>query len=143
MTEGAKAGDCRTARCSCGGLQVTALGAPRIVIACHCKECQRRTGSVLGVGAYFRKDQISPTGESKRYTRDGQEGRKLSIHFCPQCGTSVYWEAEMLAGYFGVAVGTFADPQFPAPMRSVWELSRHSWLDFAHKPAGSERQMVR
>jgi len=32
----------------------------------------------------------------------------------------------------GVAVGAFNDPQFPAPVRSVWEESRHSWVSFTH-----------
>ena len=74
------------------------------------------------------------------YVRNGQDGRKLRIHFCPECGTSVYWEPDFLPGHYGVAVVTFADPQFPAPMRSVWEESRHAWLNFEHAPMRAERQ---
>src|SRR6185437_513514 len=120
----------RSARCCCGGLQIVASGEPRIVLACHCVECQRRTGSVFGVSAYFAKDQISPRGADKLYVRDGQDGRKLSIHFCPECGTSVYWEADRLPGHVGVAVGAFADPDFAPPKHSVWETFRHPWLRF-------------
>jgi hypothetical protein len=32
----------------------------------------------------------------------------------------------------GVAVGAFVDSQFPAPMMSVWEESKHPWLSFSH-----------
>jgi hypothetical protein len=134
----------RTARCSCGGLAVEASGDPAFVFACHCTECQRRTGSVLGVSAYFPKGQISVQGTSNLYVRDGQDGRKLRIHFCPECGASVYWEADFRPGHIGVAVGAFADPQFPAPARSVWEQSRHPWLKFDHNPDCSAQQsMVR
>ena len=124
----------RMARCSCGKLQVEARDEPKFVVACHCMECQRRTGSVFGVSAYFAKGQISIHGVSSLYVREGQDGRKLRLHFCPECGSSVYWEAEIRPEYFGVAVGAFADPEFPVPVRSVWEQSRHPWLSFGHEP---------
>lgn len=133
----------RNARCCCGGLQVTASGEPRFVVACHCIECQRRTGSVFGVSAYFKEAQINPSGASKVYVRDGQDGRKLRMHFCPDCGTSVYWEPDFLRGYLGIAVGAFADPQFPMPVRSAWEQSRHPWLAFTHECVRTERQSLR
>jgi hypothetical protein len=110
------------------------------VIACHCLDCQRRTGSIFGVGAYFRQEQVDPKGSSKVFVRDGQDGRKLRIHFCPECGNSVYWEPEFLSGHIGVAVGAFADPNFPPPSTSAWEQSRHPWLDFEHNPQRLERQ---
>jgi hypothetical protein len=113
---------------------VEADGEPRFVVACHCTQCQRRTGAVFGVSAYFRARQLTPSGASKLFVRDGQEGRKLRLHFCPECGTTVYWEADFLPGHLGVAVGAFADPQFPAPVHSVWESWRHPWLAFEHGP---------
>jgi hypothetical protein len=130
----------RTARCCCGGLQVVASGEPSFVVACHCTECQRRTGSVFGVSAYYPKAQICPSGASRTHTRDGQDGRQLRLHFCPDCGTTVYWEADFRPDHFGVAVGAFADPQFPAPVRSVWEENRHPWTGFEHGPAGFAQQ---
>ena len=130
----------RTARCCCGNLQAQTTGEPGFVVACHCQECQRRTGSVFGVGAYFPKAQVTVSGAHKTYIRDGQSGHKLHIRFCPECGTSVYWEALFRPDYIGVAVGAFADPGFPVPLRSVWEESRHPWLEFGHGPDRSEQQ---
>ena len=118
----------RTARCSCGKLSVETTDEPAIVIACHCTECQRRTGSVFGVGAYFPKAQVKISGPSKSYTRPGAEGRKMRNSFCPECGTNLYWESELLPGAYGIAVGAFLDPSFPAPARSVWEVNRHYWI---------------
>jgi hypothetical protein len=132
----------RTARCSCGGLAVEASGEPSFVVACHCTECQRRTGSVLGVGAYFPKAQVNVSGTSNLYVRDGQNGRKIRSHFCPDCGTSVYWETDFRPDHFGVAVGAFADPQFPVPVRSVWEQTRHPWVNFAHELACFAQQSM-
>jgi len=130
----------REASCSCGNLRVTCDGEPKYVLACHCLDCQRRTGSVFGVSAYFREAQISPSGVDKIFVRAGQDGRNLQIHFCPECGTSVYWTLDIRPGFIGVAAGTFADPDFPAPAHSLWEQSRHAWTNFAHQPARHDRQ---
>ena len=80
----------RTAHCACGALRVEVSADPAVVGVCHCGECQRRTGSVFGVGAYFKREHIRTQGPSKIYVRDGQEGRKLRMHFCPTCGTTVF-----------------------------------------------------
>ena len=122
----------RTAHCSCGVLRVEVSADPDAVVACHCGECQRRTGSVFGVGAYFKKEDVRAEGPSKIYVRDGQEGRKLRMHFCPTCGTTVFWEADLRPDNIGVAVGAFRDSNFPRPTRSVWEESKHGWVAFAH-----------
>jgi len=126
----------KTARCSCGNLSVEAEGEPAIVLACHCTECQRRTGSVFGVGAYYPKDKVKVTGASKGYTRPGGDGRKMHNRFCPECGTNLYWESEMVAGLVGVAVGGFTDPAYPAPVRSVWEEQKHGWVQLGAEIPG-------
>ena len=118
----------RTAHCCCGSLRAEVTGDPVLVQVCHCGECQRRTGSVFGVSSFFPKDQVQTSGPSKIYIRDGQEGRKLRLHFCPECGTTVYGDNDLRPGLIGIFVGAFADPNFPAPSRSIWERSRHSWV---------------
>jgi hypothetical protein len=135
----------RMAHCCCGSLWVEVSGEPMIVAACHCEECQRRTGAPYGVGAYFERTQVRAEGTSKVYVRNGQEDRKLRMHFCPECGSTVYWEADRFPEHLGVAVGAFADPSFPAPTNSVWERTRHPWVDFGqdlnHFPQDIPRQL--
>jgi hypothetical protein len=122
----------RIAHCSCGSLRVETTGEPTTVSACHCLECQRRTGAPFGVGVYFEKAQVRAEVASKVYIREVQEGRKVRFRFCPECGTTVYWDLDGRPDQIGVAFGAFADPSFPAPTRSVWEESRHSWVAFGH-----------
>jgi hypothetical protein len=132
----------KVAHCCCGMLRVEADGDPVVIVACHCGQCQRRTGSVLGVGAYYPSERIHVSGQSKVFARLADSGRKFDTHFCPDCGTSLYWAPEELPDHIGVAVGAFVDPQFPAPMMSVWEESKHPWLSFTHsldhKPRNSD-----
>jgi hypothetical protein len=52
---------------------------------------------------------------------------KVTFHFCPECGTSVYWDLEARPDAYGVAVGGFADPTFDSPRRAVWAENRHAW----------------
>jgi hypothetical protein len=122
----------RIARCSCGSLRVEVLADPMFVIACHCLECQRRTGAPFGVSAYFVEDKLLIDGASKIYTRAGQAGRKATLHFCADCGTTLFWRGDAAPNLVGVAVGAFGDPTFPKPTRSTWEATKHPWVLFDH-----------
>ena len=121
----------RRAACNCGQLEVACEGEPRLVSMCHCLECQRRTGSVFGVQAWFLQRQIVAAGDSREFVRAGDNGGSLTFRFCPACGSTVYWEAAAYPGLIAVAVGAFADPAFPPPQRAVWEKRRHGWIDSA------------
>ena len=119
----------RTARCSCGQLKLTVEGEPRLVVLCSCTECQRRTGSAFGIGAYFRHDAVtSIDGAEKTYRRSSDSGRSAEAHFCPECGTTVYWQLELFPDQYGVAVGCFTDPDFPQPKVAVWSATKHDWV---------------
>jgi hypothetical protein len=116
-------------------LTLVATGDPEFIVACHCRECQRRTGSAFGVGAYYLRTQVQSTGAFNIYVRDardGRDGRKLRFHFCPKCASTVFWELDFRPNHVAVAVGAMSDPHFAAPTRSVWEESRHSWITFDH-----------
>jgi hypothetical protein len=118
----------RNGQCQCGKLRVFVEGEPVRVGVCHCTDCQRRTGSMHSFNAYFRQEQVEVTGASKSFQRDGQDGRKLTNYFCPDCGSTAFWVADAFPGLYGMAVGIFADPDFPAPHSSSWESSRHRWV---------------
>jgi hypothetical protein len=55
----------KTAHCCCGALRVEISADPDLVGVCHCGECQRRTGSVFGVNAYFKREYVRADGPSK------------------------------------------------------------------------------
>jgi hypothetical protein len=95
---------------------------------CHCLACQRRTGSVFGVQAWYPREQMEPVrGTAKQYIRQADSGRRVTFSFCPECGGTVFWSAERRPELIAVAVGTFADPGFEKPGLSVWERRRHPW----------------
>jgi len=90
---------------------------------------------VFSANAYFDREQVHIDGPSTVYVREGQEGRKLRMHFCPSCGTTVFWNWIYARSTLEIAVGAFEDPGFPPPMRSTFEESQHHWVVFDHELA--------
>jgi hypothetical protein len=123
--------------CSCGQLRVSCLGEPARISICHCLDCQKRTGSAFGYQARFPADQVTIEGEMKAFERPGDSGQTLTFRFCPLCGSTVYWTLPSQPGLIAVAVGAFANADFPAPWFSVYERRRHRWV--AVPPSVTER----
>lgn len=120
-----------SASCSCGQLKVTLLGDPIVTAVCNCRECQKRTGSAFGVGAYYLKDQVINTeGTVQEYEHLSDDQKKFTRNFCGTCGTSVFWEAEFQPGLVGIAVGCFENPNFTTPKLACWMSSKLNWVEF-------------
>ena len=124
----AAAGALRTASCSCGDLVAQTRAEPLRVSICHCHACQRRTGSVFGVQARFRRDDVTIRGKPRTYVRAAHSGTRGAFEFCPRCGTTVHYGIEGNDEFIAIPVGAFADPTFPHPTRSVYEARRHAWV---------------
>lgn len=118
----------REAACACGQLKVECSGEPDSVSLCHCRACQRRTGGPFGIAAFFSQDRVRVTGESTLFSRSSESGHKVDFHFCPACGSTVFWAPARKPGVLAVAVGAFADPDFPAPTQEVHVALRHGWV---------------
>ena len=119
------------ARCSCGAVSLSLAGPSSLVAACHCLECQRRTGAPFGVGAFYPVEAVTVSGTPKEYVRAAASGGRVRYDFCPDCGSTVYWKADSLPTMMAVAVGAIADPNYPAPVRSVFERSKHAWVEIS------------
>jgi hypothetical protein len=115
--------------CSCGQLRISCRGEPVRVSICHCLDCQKRTGSAFGYQARFPAEQVTIEGEMKEFERLGDSGQPITFRFCPLCGSTVYWTLPSQPGMIAVAVGAFADPEYPAPWFSVYENRRHRWVN--------------
>lgn len=57
--------------------------------------------------------QVRIDGEHKIYGRIADSGFEIRFHFCPNWGSSVFWEGDRGLDHYGIAVGCFADPDFP------------------------------
>ena len=119
----------RTARCCCGDMSITFEGEPERVIRCHCQYCQRRTGNVFQVSAWYFEDQIvARTGETRVFN-DTENNPGIDYTFCARCGSTVYWPIRLMNDLYGVAVGCFADDSFPEPTIELNTKYQHAWVD--------------
>lgn len=92
-----------TASCQCGGLTAT-------------------------VAAYYPAEAVTVDGAARVFSRPTASGGSFTQRFCPVCGTTLLWSAAKHPGLIGIAVGGFADPAVPPPLRSVWERGAHPWV---------------
>jgi hypothetical protein len=122
------------ASCSCGQLYLDVEGEPVRVSVCHCLACQQRTGSAFGAQVRFPRDQVDgPHGSSTAFTRAGDSGGEVTFHFCPICGTTLYWL--IAPNFITVTLGAFADPKVPwSPKHSVYEERAHPWSRVPNGP---------
>lgn len=119
----------RTAACHCGSLTLSCEGEPAKISLCHCLDCQRRTGSLFSVAAFYPRERVRvAAGEAASFRRPSASGFDVTFHFCPRCGSTLWWTPERLPHLAGVAAGAFADPDFPMPQQAVWTKDRHHWL---------------
>jgi hypothetical protein len=81
------------------------------------------------LAAFFRKEEITVTGQYKEWSRQGGSGLPLTNHFCPECGTSVFWSPEMRSGHYGVAVGCLTTA-VAEPGNAIWLSEKQPWLRF-------------
>jgi len=119
----------RVASCRCGRLGATCVGEPVRVSVCHCLECKRRTGSAFSAQARWPAEQVTLTGDATEWTTTGESGTWGRFRFCPTCGGPISFEIEALPGMVAIPMGAFADPTFPAPNFSVYEGSKHPWVE--------------
>ena len=124
----------RTATCRCGQLRATVTGEPVRVSVCHCLNCKKRSGSAFAVQARWPKAQVSIEGASNTFVKVADSGNRATFHFCPECGSDVYYEIDgkfddKFNDLIAVPLGAFDDPFFLTPAFSVWENRKHDWVE--------------
>ena len=96
--------------CSCGAVRF-AVTDYLYALMCHCVACKKRTGSAYGLSVMIRNEDLSElTGETKTFVRRGESGRLVRYEFCPQCGTTVRWQIEIVPNRQVFALGAFDEP---------------------------------
>lgn len=133
--------DVREGGCQCGRVRYQVVGEPITVGVCHCRECQRQSGSAFGMSFIVPKDAFRLSrGELKVFSRSSDSGRPVICAFCPECGTRIYHEARWLEGALNIKPGTFDDPSFLQPTGEIWTVRKHRWVELPSIPRSFERQ---
>jgi hypothetical protein len=100
--------------CLCGAARYRTLAQPLRVTICHCRFCQRFTGSAFLVEPIFRREDVVLSGAEPRiyHHRSDSSGKRVSLNFCGRCGTTLFLDLERFPDIYGVCGGTFDDPDW-------------------------------
>jgi hypothetical protein len=115
--------------CACGRLRYRMRSAPMFVHCCHCKDCQRQTGTGFVLNALIEADRVEAlSGEARPFAMPTDSGRPHTVFRCPNCGTAVWSEYGGLTALRFVRVGTLDDPQALPPDVHIYVRSKLPWI---------------
>lgn len=81
--------------CLCGAVRYLLTAAPNYVYFCHCRDCQRESGSPFVTDMNIDRAALQIAGPLRRYTRTGDSGKSIHRNFCTICGTSLLTEFDV------------------------------------------------
>lgn len=116
-----------TGHCLCGAVNYTVNGEPVGTGQCHCKDCQRASGTGHMSLAFFKSDDVDIKGETASYAATADSGNTNTRHFCPKCGGRLFGENSARPGLIAVAVGSTDDNSWFAAQRVVYTKDRPDW----------------
>jgi len=116
--------------CACQQIRYKLLADPMIVHACHCRDCQRITGSAFVINMWIERKFVETDGAAPKSSRlKGGTGQNHDVFFCDACGTylwSFYHGAPGDALF--VRAGTLDKPEAVAPDVHIFTRSKVPWL---------------
>ena len=117
-----------TGKCLCGQVHYTGEAEPVAMMACHCKNCQRHSGTAFSTLVVVPKEALTVIGNLKTYTEPGGvTGVPLHRRFCFDCGSPVMIEKEGSPRVI-ILAGTLDDTSFVKPTMNIFCESAQSWV---------------
>src|SRR5215470_8704294 len=95
--------------CLCGAVRYTSNSAPEFIGVCHCRDCQKYTGSAFGIMVGLPKTALQIRGVVKTFSKLADSGKPILRHFCPECGSSIAVEPSRRPGTIILNAGTLDD----------------------------------
>src|SRR6059036_3934035 len=98
--------------CTCGAVRYRMTSRPLFVNCCHCRWCQRETGSAFAINAMIEADRVQLLqGEVEVVNTPSNSGKGQKIARCPNCRIAL-WSNYAGAGdaVRFVRVGTLDEP---------------------------------
>jgi hypothetical protein len=114
--------------CACGKVSYESSAEPAFTGVCHCKECQRHSGSAFNVVIGVPTDALTITGELKTYVATADSGKLNARKFCPNCGSSILSQPEAFAGMSIIRVGTLDDTSWVKPGMQIYCEEAQPWV---------------
>jgi hypothetical protein len=116
--------------CSCGAVRYRLTAAPMFVHCCHCRDCQRQTGSAFVLNALIETACVEMlSGVPEPISMPTDSGRPHDIYRCPKCGVAVWSDYGRRGAMRFVRVGTLDDASAVAPDVHIYTRSKLPWVE--------------
>jgi len=116
-----------TGGCMCGAVRYECSAEPVMTANCHCRDCQRATGTAYVSVLFVPRTAVKITGEVKYYDVKGDSGNILSRGFCPTCGSRLFGRPAVLPDLMGIMPGSLDDPSSHRPAMDIYTSSAQPW----------------
>lgn len=131
----------RTGGCTCRKVRFRLTSEPMFVHCCHCRWCQRESGSAFAINALIEADRVELlTGMPEVIDTPSNSGNGQRISRCPDCRVAL-WSNYSGAGDLArfVRVGTLDNPDLLPPDIHIFTSTKVPWVVLpADKPAVAE-----
>jgi hypothetical protein len=116
--------------CQCGQVRYVLDGEYHRLNICHCRDCQRQSGSAFGMSLVIPAETFTLTaGELRTFELEASSGRIKTCAFCPGCGVRIFNRTSVL---YSVKAGTLDDVSWLQPDAHYWIRRRQTWMALAH-----------
>jgi hypothetical protein len=123
-------------RCLCGNISYSFSGTPLLTAICHCRHCQRQSGSAFSIVAAVPKADFELGGETRVFMDVSDSGRPVARHFCPECGSPILSTIAPMPDMVLIKAGTL---DTVAELTPSIEVFCEYALPFQPRMAGTER----
>lgn len=119
--------------CLCGKVRYSVTAEPVVTAVCHCKHCQKQSGTSFSVVVGVPSADLSITGALKTFQDRGESGKPVRRSFCPDCGSPITSVLDAVPGVSFIKAGTFDDATWLNPTMEVWCRSAQPWVKLSVK----------
>jgi hypothetical protein len=113
--------------CTCRAIRYECSAKPAFSWNCHCRDCQRASGSAFCAVMYVPRSALKVEGNCKYYQVTAESGRSVSRGFCGECGSPVFIQAELVPELQGLWAASLDDPSLFQPQVNVWTDRAQHW----------------
>ncbi|ETN43114.1 uncharacterized protein HMPREF1541_02272 [Cyphellophora europaea CBS 101466] len=118
--------------CACGAVRYKVIDRPVRTHACHCRWCQRETGSAFAINSMYETDNVKTTSETKPEVVEvpTATGQIQWITRCPRCKIAIWSQYALHAGKAVriIRAGTFDNPDLFPPEHHIYTSTMQPWL---------------
>jgi hypothetical protein len=114
--------------CACGAIRYSAEGAPLFSMNCHCRDCQRETGSAYAAVLAVRRATFKVIkGKPKYFEITAGSGHQTTRVFCADCGSPLFGLPGITPDMVTIRAGSLDDPSVFRPAQDIYTASAQPW----------------